>query len=576
MVNNRKGVALLYVLIALVFVGAVGLLVLNMANKEKTDSGLRASSEAARSMATAGLTYATNYFSDPATDKSELIGLLNDWFKNKSDKKKWLAGGENSFSSQTENDGIRFRVEIVNMDFSRFNEIGNPIDVMFRSEAIDKSGSRSENSGFYTITGFEPSEIIIKTPEINALDMRGGLNEINTKLIVNGDTYFEDASSAWGGALNFSGHEFNGQFRRMARANNAEFRLRDATFRGPAYFGSLPGIAPPSLNFGGGGIATRFQGGLGSETAMVVATTGMIIERGNVYFNNNVSGDGSINTWRFNDAGSILQGRKGRSYGSCALTPTTRCLISPSSPQTPVTPNLEDEMNIPALLNLKPTPPPLSLNWSALPPAFQLNQSNVTGTTLNDIYNSHKTGTKHMLNGWVVAEMTGPESPISTTPGTFDGKMILILNRPTSGSFGFSFQSRFPEVSENGRIVIIVKNGTSVSRIGNSGTIRGIVINEGNGELLLGAPTTGTNRAMTIDGAVHSMGPGALRLEGGDGGTVTINFDNRPTLVSNILNELKDFIVASESSGGAGGDMEVSVKRKAGVPVSTTMRGRAY
>ena len=587
MTKNQKGVALVYVLIAFVFVGAVGSLVLNVSRKEKTDGNLRASTEMARFSANAGLAYAASFFTNPANE-AEAKKILNDWYNGKDEKLKWIAGSEKSFSDTNKTNGMRFRAEIINVDFSQFNDndLGNPINIMFRSEAIDKSGSRAENTGVYKILGFEPPEEIVVIPELNALDMRGGLNEINTRVIVNGGTYFEDGTTGSGGAINFSNHQFNGQFRRMARVANANLTIRSASFGGVAYFGSLAGITPPPVEFGGAAGAVVFKSGLGSESVIhQVGTAGIIVEKGNVYLNNSIttSGGAAASTWRFNDDKSVLQGRTGRVYSAvdwqnvqtCNLTPQTRCLVSSSSPKNPQIPNLIGEMNIPALLNLKPTPPPLTLDWSVLPPAYPLNQSNVSGATLNTIYNNHKNGTQYMFNGWVVVEMTGPESPISSSAGTFDGKMILILNRPTAGSYGFSFQSRFPVVSQNGRIVIIVRNNTAISRLGNSGTIRGMVINEGNGELLLGAPTTGTNRDMTINGAVHSMGPGALRLEGGDGSSLTINFDK--DFVGDMLKELKGFInISKDNNKDEEPKLGTDIRRKTGVPVSAEMRSRGY
>ena len=589
--GNQSGVALLYVLIALVFVGAIGSLTLNMANKEKADSGLRASSEISRFAATAGLTYATSFFTTDASNtlrRDRVDTLLAHWYANRDNTnaitQRWITGEEtgtgagitrftnNSFLNTSE--GMRFRVEIVNMDFSRFN-LDSTINVKFRSESLDNSGGRANNFGFYTIRGFEPVAGEAEPGEISALDMRGGLNEINTRLTVNGDTYFEDASTEWGGSINFSGHVFDGQFVRRAAVSNATFRLRDATFSGPTYFAALPGITPPTINFGGGGIRTVVRGGFGSESIVDIGASGITVENGDVFLSDNAIRDGG--TWVFNDVNSVFYQRAEKTVAGSAKATT-------NLPATP----------IPTLLNLKPISEPITINWNVLPTAYLLNQYNVTGTTLTDIYN----GGTNRFNGWAVVRMTGPESPFSTTPGAFTGKMILILDRPltpfpsdpNSENFRFSIQARFPTVTGNSRIVVIATDGTTIDQIGNNGTVTGLIINEGKGQLVVG-PGNESPRHFTVNGAVHSgartcsnatctglqplTNPGRLRLLGGGSNSVTINFD--PLLVRGILQELSGFINVGMPDPNAQDPADAGIRRRTdGTPVTTVMHGRGF
>ena len=577
--GNQSGVALLYVLIALVFVGAIGSLTLNMANKEKADSGLRASSEISRFAATAGLTYATSFFTTDASNtlrRDRVDTLLAHWYANRDNTnaitQRWITGEEtgtgagitrftnNSFLNTSE--GMRFRVEIANMDFSRFN-LDSTINVKFRSESLDNSGGRANNFGFYTIRGFEPVAGEAEPGEISALDMRGGLNEINTRLTVNGDTYFEDASTEWGGSINFSGHVFDGQFVRRAAVSNATFRLRDATFSGPTYFAALPGITPPTINFGGGGIRTVVRGGFGSESIVDIGASGITVENGDVFLNDNAIRDGG--TWVFNDVNSVF-------YQRAEKTVAGSSKIRTNLPATP----------IPTLLNLRPTPPALTINWNVLPETRKVQATNdatrITGPRLE--------GTTNMFRGWHVVELTSS----TTTPfngGVFTGNTILILNTGTN----LQGSSLFPESDPNSRLVVIVRSGTSASRFGNNGTIRGLIINEGSGELLP-SPIHNSGSHLTINGAVHSGArtcqnadctnllpipaePGRLRLEGGDGTSVTINFD--PVLVRGILQELRGFINVGMPDPNAQDPADAGIRRRTdGTPVTTVMHGRGF
>ena len=601
--GNQKGVALLYVLIALVFVGSIGTLVLALAHKEKGAGSLYASSEAARYSATAGLTYANNFFTetDDTEHRKRVDELLTRWYLNRNNtsiiKERWITGrGSGSGiakyiddSFYDAQDGMRFRAHIVNMDFSRFNPDGDSsIRVMFRSESIDNSGSRASNYGFYTITGFEPIIQEGEPAEINALHL-GTINEVNTILTVNGSTYFQDAASGTSpsGVLNQSGHQFNGQFVRMAPNNDAtSFNIGGVTFGGKTYFGVMPGVTtPPQINDNGGAVV--FKQGFGSESPIKVPNNGATVESGNVYLNNKMivnGGDGSSGAINFSGTAHNLYGSKLRKNGTtidystnehwqavaCAQTPAVRCVIRGAGTNVTSPALTETAMDIPAMMKINTKPTVLTINWNysefVKAGTHKVSQTGITGEVLSgfgdkNIYTATN-GTK-----WRVVEINNGSK---FAGGTFTGNTILILNTTYSGN-GLDDGKNwdFPTSAADSRLVIISKDGNRVNGLTTEpgGTIRGLVISENKGRFR-------TSGNVTFEGALHLTGDAEFRIEGGAATTTTIN-ENRP-LINGILKELKGFINAS----GTPNPDDIAItgirRRTDGSPVTTTMNGRGY
>ena len=560
MVNNRKGVALLYVLMALVFVGAVGLLVLNMANKEKTDSGLRASSEAARSMATAGLTYATNYFSDPATDKSELIGLLNDWFKNKSDKKKWLAGGENSFTSQNENDGIRFRVEIVNMDFSQIgnNELNNPITVMFKSESIDASGSRAENFGTYDVFGFELEKQIttVVVPDAAFFSESGG-HFFYAPITVNGYAYFKNGINEF-----FGNSIFNGIFR--LDGGSSPMGITGATFNGPAFFSSG--------RVGKNGLASGtnvFNRGFGSFANIEYEWENVQFEvrNGNdAYIYGDFRNRGAYANAGIRFIGDNTGGTKGILYRPTVAASAGK-LYDPANIHASGTANapLRTERE-----NLTPAQVMARLGIPDIPPckpiinipADWLNAPLITGAQTGAQLNNL---TPNGPNGWIIRRTNG--SNFATGGTGFTGKMVLIVE----GTFHEG--DNFFEVANTGNVFVYVRGNNILSM--NTTNFRGMIYTSSN-STPWALNLRGANN-LHLRGGVYSTGTGATRLLAGN--RVEITYDKIP-----LEQMVKELVVGGQRvitmpdgcGGGEEEEGEAKLKRKNGVQVTTIMRGRGY
>ena len=335
--KNNKGASLMYVLITLVFVGAIAMLVLNSSRKETIDSSLRASTEMARFAATSGLNMATTRLADPARD-AEISTKLQAWFTAwqsgatiaENAPERWIVGsaaGANQFVTDPANPGMRFRVQIVNADFSdirndtritrrvtddgntfrfpdatgvardltiaeramvrgtapnRYLQVAHPenskITLSLKSESIDRSGSRATNLGFYTVLGFERPEI---APALNipthAFFLGGGNMWIHCPVTINGRTYIGNRGNT-GTALFLTGatgatirSHFNGEFRMYQSDGVEASNLANATFTGPAYFegGNLWFVDNSEIIFqqGFGGSTMFFRHGGGAVSA---------------------------------------------------------------------------------------------------------------------------------------------------------------------------------------------------------------------------------------------------------------------------------------------------------------------
>ena len=609
MKKNNSGAALVYVLMALVLVGAVGSLVLNMSGKEKTDSGLRASSEMSRFAATAGLTYAEGWFTNTSTaeHRNRVDNLLSAWHTNRPNvayptapnTPRWITGTTNTDSSYLLKGDMRFRVKIVNIDFSNVRAITEPAPtpanpnrrrlipgmtpedswatIMFESEAIDNSGSRAKNFGFYNIFGFEDGN---PPGEINTLHL-GNINEINTRLIVNGSTYFQDIRSTTSpsGVINGTGHEFNGRFIRMAPNNQAtSFNIGGVTFGGLTYFGVLPAVTiPPTIVPNGG--ATVFRQGFGSESPITTTSSGVEVRGGDVYLNNNMRVDGSGGTIRFTGTGHTLHGSQVRGDGSsidytitnsanpaCVPNPANqpiRCLIR-SGGNNVTTPALTTTpMNIPVLMGINVNPVVLTINWNlqefVAAGTHEITQTGITGAQLSGF------GAANVFRGWRVVEI---KNGARFNGGTFTGNTILIVNTSYAGNGLDDGNSwNFPTSAPGSRLVIISKDGNRIARFRTvaNGTVRGLVISENNGRFLAGGN-------MTFEGAVHLTGNADFRLDGG--GTTTIT-ENRP-LVNEILRELNGFINSSVAGTPAGAALRRISEEFNPEGITTTMLGRGY
>ena len=563
LVKNNKGVALVYVLMALIFVSAISSLVLNLAKNESADTSLRVSSESARYSAVAGLTYATNLFASDTTGDT-LVGstgkttvqFLNAWYKNYEENDGsiqnmndagliWIKGSENSYP--IEQDGMKFRVKVVNIDFSELKKVTPPADdgvsgrqdswmsILFESEGLDKSGSRARVFGSYKVFGYEKDKKVSKLPQ-SALYMGSGIDEIDVVVDIDGATFLKG-----GGAINHPGHNFREEFKRKGAAG--ELILRAATFWGPAYFGTMVGAPSSSVRIESG--KSTFENGLASESYLrVIGYNGPIV-KGGAFLNGDAVCENTNGDWRFLGESTRLRGLNGRSYGSGLMWDGTvtnsglQYLYSAAPSDAPQISSIESNpMNLYDSLGISEDDPyPIDIDYSPLNPYINILTSingkvnNITGEDLNNLYNTY---TGSMYNGWMVIKLHPNGRPFSDAGNGFDHKMVLIIDAQCAAS---GFGTTFYKSGESGNSLIIVEDGVSTSQLGHDTLIRGLIVNLGAGDLRL--QSRGQN--MKVQGAIYSVGNGQFRLEGGAPNKITIEYD--VAALTEINNELPGVVI---------------------------------
>jgi len=614
--KNNKGASLLYVMMALVFVGAVASLVLNSARKEAIDSSLHASTEMARFSATAGLTFASTLLANPEDTvpaqnitSQELIKRL--YFRSQGfnengqplaatdsrlplETQRWIVGSANTFHSDAPDSNFRFRVRIMNVDF-RLRDVtaaaginDSYVLVQLESEAIDRSGSRSRNSGVFQIFGYQGgiAETVTLFPS-SALYLGGGMGEINTRLTVNGDTFLRG-----GGNLNFSGHIFDGEFRRRGapttEATGPALRMYGATFRGPAYFGIDSIDAnnnPTNTRLFFESTPSTFLRGFASESNIdvnnpvanspIIGNINSPADSVGVFLNANATVRG-VGHWRF-IGNSRLRTLSSRQYGESnwqgvwtsgnpinlfsGSTNANRPINwTGSNWAHAILPPDRTTMNLFDSLRISPNDPPsIDIDLSVIPPDIIQNHSGgrLTGAALNSLYSGAP-----KYNGWMVVRIN-TTTPFTQNDATvFNGKAVFIMSRTSNGGARL-FRSGDGSVS-----LIVAENGVELDQFGHNSQFRGLIVKRGAGRLNL---TTDGN-AMTIEGAVYSVrqgtSTGTFRLEGGGTNRITINY--RPEIIKQIMDELPGVITVN----GTGDDSNTErIPEFALIPSTLNPRG---
>jgi len=594
MIRNQKGVALLYVLIALVFVGAIGSLTLNMANKEKSDSGLRASSESARFAATAGLTWGANFFTDTTTaHKIEVDTILNRWLRasratpSAKASEQWITGrtgtgftkfvNDSSYMPSADNQ-MRFRVKIIDMDFSRFRAApqgDSSINVKFKSQSLDNSGGRAENIGFYTIRGFRPVGAPPPADITHALYLGGGNMWIHSPVTVNGSTYIENIRgtssaiyhSAGNVALARDTSRWNGEFWLYQEGTVGSLSLGRERFNGPAFFESSDGTH--NVQFVGT-VDNIFRRGFGGNSHFIRNSTGPVtVPAGQPVV---LYGGGSVN------------------LGTIGVTPTTRntgeetlTALGFASTRRPTAPQIVLTQTI------------RNLGTSNKTALGVTNSERLTGKRLNELWTTAGNARRIEAtdgNQWLVLNVTGDNltpnalhGNLNPDDGEFIHRAILIV---TSGGGGDNFinvaktRNAADQVIGGGNILIYIPSDVSgtFSTHQTCGNFRGLIYNASQNMAMnfsIAQPGFCTN-TWSVSGSFYVVRPmpgtgnnSSIQLGAGGAYRVTINFDQ------NVVNEIAALGIIGGVAGPADPNPQTAtIGRIPDVQATATMRSRGF
>jgi hypothetical protein len=607
------------------------MLVLNSSRKETIDASLRASSEMARFAATSGLNYAISWLAD-ANNDDEVLNILLSWrehqIDNDEEPARWLTGNANAYEQL---DGMRVRVQIVNVDFSQVNRITrrvvndngifrfqfNPTDILtqaqraqmmgeepnlflpiapsensritilLRSEAIDRSGSRASNLGFFKVYGFEfEEENMPNFPEF-AMFLRGGFMRIHSQMIVSGGPVFLDNTEgnersidlAWiladNAGLTNRGVRGRSEFRNgfyLVQTNGMvgalAAQLADVEFGGGAYFEGgevmffnsqdpIRAAANATINFNRGfGGNSRFNFW---ERGIQVANNMSAMFSAGVTFNNNlIGGAPPINF----GVGGFLRG---------ANLPENLAAGGFAANNTAAT---RDEILTTLGLNQE-TPVPFIIFPQALTAlARDMNNSErITGAQMNDWLadaNANNIFTDGRGERWLVLRLLAGSGFAVNDNTIFTGRAVVIAESPDILSLPRIRANA--NVEENGVVLFYIPNGQNATNIminnnqlgmegsGIGGTFRGMIYNAAN-NIEINITSDGTWRLL---GALYNVGtpPNApTRVINFQGGRRTeIEYD------INVMCELANLGIFGAGiicnpNGGGGGNATTPIQR---------------
>ena len=507
--KNDKGAALVYVLIAFVFVGAVGSLVLTMSNKEKADTGLRVSSEMARFAATSGLNHSLNLFTDPTPAISNAtLALLNRFFAGEdiTDEDRYIVGSPTTY---VELDRARVRVRIIGIDLTGLRNIvdengvlkegrqlkESPIRIMFRSESIDNSGSRAENIGAYEILGYASNQTNNDVPE-NALFFGDSGFRIYHPVEINGGAaYIGGRTGGQPISVQATGSVFRGNFFLESNSTAGAFAAFDnAVFHRPAFFGLWTGNTE---TFWAGSGAVRFREGFGAEMRHNGnQTMDFRVSGGNVHLLDGFHSVGGIN---FLGTGQTLFHRLAENSTEFWQNHLTGINNVKTSTAGTITSNtIMTRASILTALGIRPNKRPVSVNLSGLTPS---------ATTLPLPANLNTLSNVAGKNFAYVRIPAGTTAETITSSAPFSGNLILELQ---DGSITLNF-----DCTSTGNVLVYVPKNSTGSHTLTSPTapaaptaptdavpfppatpmgaaFRGFVVNNGRGFYVLNAKVNGS------------------------------------------------------------------------------------
>ena len=289
---------------------------------------------------------------------------------------------------------------------------------------------------------------------------------------------------------------------------------------------------------------------------MAAPQTGALIF-GGAFFNNHFSHEGyngMLDFRRIGDTPTILRGVSGRFYDVEVSPPIVNTAIRTgtfdirhrnnadrrglqwlSSHSDANNPDSRELVNAPMNLiqemrnicncqiNDEDPRPIINIDIAALRPFITTITTQHSGNQLNELFDNPATPKfiDQAGEAWMVIRSTHTGQSFNQT-GLFTRRMILLIEdiRAFAGNFYRSAQN------QGNSLIIVSGNNGEAQQLGNSGFIRGLIVNLSNNQLIL---SPGEGQQMEIRGAVYTMA-GRFRMETGN----RITFTYRPEVLEEI------------------------------------------
>lgn len=273
---NKRGIAMVYVMICLIIIGMTATALIRLSHKTSITQIQYSNSESARLAVHSGFEKALSFFE--STEEDSILSVLRAWADSTDpatipDQFRWVAGTQNSYDSIYSD--CKFKVQILGFDTASFS-------ISLQSEGLTQTGHKASAIGTYFLDGLgfdaDTNQAVIP---INALHLGQGAGEVvSTLKVMNGDTWVDNPKSFF--VSTGSPHEFHGLFMTASDNSTDIFKIKDMIFYDQVYIQCNTSIQNGVIDC---------RKGIGFENN--VWTSGIFeIYGGPFVINGNYSGDG--------------------------------------------------------------------------------------------------------------------------------------------------------------------------------------------------------------------------------------------------------------------------------------------
>lgn len=496
MFNNNKGMALLYVIAALLIVTFIGTALIRIGHFDRIASTDYGAISTASITAKSSMQAAVAKFQKQSQNS---VDFLNDYLKDST--KVWFLGDENNrvqLKGQQE-----YTVKLTGFDTANFF-------VQLEGIGYGNSNSKKKVIGIYQLQGIGWANTTNPNPKpVSALYLGNGAGEINAPIYIHGNTYIDNPQATFCDGSHNS--HFDGEVK--TAPGNTELTVRGAVFHGPAYFNC------PVLH---NSLRPIFMNGVGYEKDVIIlGVNDPEIQGKGMWINGNYTTE---NTGRIQMNNFPIWGWDDKTHIAQAGGPIT--LMGIANNEHSSSDLLNDSIQgIVDSLGISAEPPPefvINLDEArtyAIPVTSIANLPN--GSDFNNKYYSMSSG--QLLGGeFLVVEGRGTNWWAAQRGGTFTGKLIWIMEN--EDDFRIDLSGMF-ETSLDA-VVFLYLNNTRINNFRNVNRFNGFIYIENcsnTDEHLFSGLTS------HIYGGVH-IKDGIYRREGSD--VFHIHYD------ANVINEL--------------------------------------
>lgn len=465
--KKNSGVALLYVIMALLAVSFIGVGLINISRSDVKSSIFMGTSESARSAVQSGFTATLDTIATrEPTAQVEILKKFRlmfhadhiDSIKNNMDSL-WIIGNDSTYV-EIGNSGQKFRAQLESFDRSVYS-------TTIRVDGLGSGGSGASARGVYSLLGLTTTQTMVIKKDWSGQPgfSLGGGSQLWThgEFRVDGDFYIKDAN-----LVNFDGYFggsiFNGNFILDTISNPAATVRIDNLGGKPIYFNKVAyfGVRPATT----GSVDMYFMDKVGFEHGVLFKAWDYLGTKNTSYWNGPFEGvynnSGSMNGWN----------QTAYHNGSLPADPA-EITVSNLTVKRGLAPATGD-LNIPESLGINMNPCEFDLDLSKIPAEYIHEWNNPSGTFTETVANQWYQDST-LLNGFLIIKLTS-QMNVGDAGGKFTGKMIVLTNGQRMYVGGATVFDCDTTVKAN--FSVFNNNGGRLENFGGWDVLRGWILGE--------------------------------------------------------------------------------------------------